>query len=351
MTQLVAVDIGGTHARFALAEVRAGQVVAVEKEIVLKTADYADLRAAWDAFGNSIGHPLPAAAALAVAAPVGDDTIRFTNNPWILRPNEIADQLNLREHLILNDFAAVAYAVAHADEGHFLHLCGPAAPLPAIGTICVIGPGTGLGVAQLHRDASGYRVNPTEGGHIGFAPRDALEDAVLLDLRGKYGRVSVERVVSGPGLADIYRTLARLEGRQARNLPDAELWSLALSGGDSLAAASLRRFCMALGSAAGDLALAHGAAAVVIAGGLGHRMRDHLLHAGFGERFHHKGRFEAMMRKLPVKLIVHPQPGLFGAAAAFASSYKKKADLPRENCPGGIGPPNGRAPGGTGARA
>jgi glucokinase len=126
--------------------------------------------------------------------------------------------------------------------------------------------------------------------------------------------------VSGPGLAAIYRTLGELQGRTVDEFPDADLWSLALSGEDQLASAALDRFCMTLGSAVGDLALAHGAVAVVIAGGLGGRLREHLRRTGFTARFHDKGRFAAMMRSIPVKLLEYPQPGLFGAAAAFATN-------------------------------
>lgn len=321
--QLVVADVGGTHARFALAEVEEDKVVSLGTELVLRTAEHTSFHSAWEAFSRSVGHPLPSAAAIAVAAPVGDDVIRFTNNPWIIRPKLIANELGLRSHVVLNDFAAVAHAVAHAGVQHFLHVCGPWAPLPANGTICVIGPGTGFGVAHVQRDASGYRVNPTEGGHIGFAPADRLEDAILSRLRQRYRRVSLERVVSGPGLAEIYMTIARIEGRAVQQPGDAELWSLALAGEDSLALAALDRFCRALGTAAGDLALAQGAAAVVIAGGLGFRIRDHLLRPGFAERFRDKGRFQPIMERLPVKIIVHPEPGLFGAAAAFATSNAK----------------------------
>lgn len=320
MTEIVAIDIGGTHARFALAEVHGGCVISLGKELVLKTADYTSVCSAWEVASETLGRPLPSAAAIAVAAPIAGDAIRFTNNPWTIRPALIGRELGLRSHLLLNDFVAVAHAVAQAGDGLFAHICGPDVPLPAAGTICVVGPGTGLGVAQLYREPSAYRVIPSEGGHVGFAPVDLVDDAILQRLRASFTRVSAERVVSGPGLAAIYRTLGELQGRTMDQLPDAELWSLALSGKDRLASAALDRFCMALGSAVGDLALAHGAVAVVIAGGLGTRLREHLRCSGFTTRFHHKGRFAAVMRSTPVKLLEHPQPGLFGAAAAFAMS-------------------------------
>ena len=321
MTELVAVDIGGTHARFALAEVADCKVVQLGPEITLKTAEHASFQTAWEAFGASLGRALPAAAAIAVAGPVQGEIIRFTNNPWIIRPALMNEKLGVERHVLINDFAAVGHAVAQADAADFLHLSGPDTPLPGEGTISVVGPGTGLGVAHVWRDARGYRVSATEGGHIDFAPLDAIEDAILARLRDRYTRVSVERVVAGPGLAEIHATLARMEGKAVLETDDKALWQLAMSGSDSLAAAALDRFCLALGSVAGDLALAQGASATVIAGGLGYRIRDHLVRSGFAERYTAKGRFAGMMAGLPVKLIVHPQPGLLGAAAAFAQAY------------------------------
>ena len=317
MSELVAVDVGGTHARFALASVADGRVTSLGEVVTLRTADHASLQTAWEAFGRQAGCPLPRAVAIAIAGPVGGEVIRFTNNPWTIDPTLIGENLGVDRQVLINDFAAVAHAVAQAEPGHFVHLCGPDVALPE-GTISVVGPGTGLGVAHLWRDAGSYRVTATEGGHLNYAPTDAIEDAILARLRQRYRRVSVERVVAGPGLADIHATLARLEGKAVREVDDKDLWALAMSGGDSLSAAALERFCLALGSVAGDLALAQGAVATVIAGGLGYRIRDQLLRSGFAQRYCAKGRFESMMASLPVKLITHPQPGLFGAAAAFA---------------------------------
>lgn len=320
--QLVAVDIGGTHARFAMAEVEGGRVVSLGDAVTLKTADHPSFQLAWEEFARLSGGTLPPAVAIAVAGPVGGEMIRFTNNPWIIRPALIPEKLGAPDYVVVNDFAAVAHAVAQADEAHFIHLCGPETPLPVEGTVSVVGPGTGLGVAQLWRQrGGGYHVQPTEGGHIDYAPLDKIEDAILARLRGRYRRVSVERVVAGPGIVDIYETLASIEGRAIVSLTDKELWTLGTSGEDSLAAAAVDRFCLSLGSVAGDLALAHGASALVMAGGLGLRIKDTLVRSGFAQRFSAKGRFEGIMAAMPVKLITHPQPGLFGAAAAFAQAH------------------------------
>jgi len=211
---------------------------------------------------------------------------------------------------------------ARAGDEYFQHLTGPDVALPASGTITIVGPGTGLGVAHVWRDGNGfYHVQATEGGHLDFAPLDAVEDAILARLRQRHRRVSVERVVSGPAIVDIYETLAALEQRPVLHTDDRTIWTRGTAGEDTLMAAAIDRFCLSLGSAAGDLALAQGGSAVVIAGGLGLRIKDTILSSGFADRFRAKGRFESLMASLPVKLITHPQPGLLGAAAAFQKEH------------------------------
>ncbi len=133
--------------------------------------------------------------------------------------------------------------------------------------------------------------------------------------------MSIERIACGSGLVNIYQALAHIEGKAVASIEDKALWTAALEGSDPLAAAALDRFFLALGAATGDLALAHGANAVVLAGGLGYRLKDRFAESGFSDRFIAKGRFERRMEAIPVKLITHPQPGLYGAAAAFAEAH------------------------------
>jgi glucokinase len=321
VTEVVAADIGGTNARFAIAEVDGGRVVRLGEPVTLRAADHASLQTAWQHFAEIAGRPLPRNAAIAVASPITGDVIRMTNNPWVIRPSLIPERLEADTYVVINDFGAVGHAVAQVPDEHFVHLCGPDVPLPASGSTTVCGPGTGLGVAQVFRSEGRYNVIETEGGHMDYAPLDTIEDAILKRLRRTYTRVSAERICSGPGIVAIYETLAELEGRPVPSRDDRTIWTEALNGTDSIALAALDRFCLALGAVAGDLALAHGPRGVVIAGGLGLRIKDRLLRSGFDQRFVAKGRFQSLMASIPVKLITHPQPGLFGAAAAFAQEH------------------------------
>jgi glucokinase len=264
---------------------------------------------------------LPTAAALAVAAPVGARVLKFTNSAWTVEPGRLPMDLCLEDLTLVNDFGAVAHAVASLPSSDFSHLCGPDAGLPAEGAISVLGPGTGLGVAMLVRSAAGHQVVETEASHIAFAPLDEVEDRIVASLRDRFGRVSAERIVSGPGLANIHDALAIIEGAPAPPQDQAQLWRRALSAEDDRAAKALSRFCLALGAVAGDIALAQGARGVVLSGGLAQRLAPHLAASGFVRRFTAKGRFEAQMAEIPVKLLQHPQPGLYGAAAAFAGQH------------------------------
>jgi glucokinase len=319
--QVAVADVGGTHARFALADIDGGRVVALGEPVTLKTAEHGSFQLAWQEFGRRTGIDLPNELAIAFAGPVGGETLKLTNNPWVIRPALIKERLGVDRYVIVNDFGAVAYAVATLSDEDFRHVCGPERPLPKEGVTSIVGPGTGLGVAALLRKTDHYEVIETEGGHIDFAPLDSLEDKILMHLRRNYRRVSVERVVAGQGLPNLYEALASIEDLDVSIHDDKQLWIAALAGNDSLAAAALDRLCLSLGAVAGDLALAQGASAVVIAGGVGFRLADYLPRSGFRDRFIAKGRFERRMDEMPVKLITHPQPGLFGAAAAFAREH------------------------------
>jgi len=321
MRQIVVADVGGTHARFALAEIEGGNVLSLGDPVTLKTAEHASFQLAWQEFGRRAGIDLPNELAIAFAGPVDGEVLKLTNNPWVIRPYLMKERLGVDRYTIVNDFGAVGFAVATLGDEHFRHLCGPDHARPDEGVISIVGPGTGLGVAALLRKSDHYGVISTEGCHVDFAPLDSLEDKILKQLRRHFRRVSIERVASGQGLWNLYEALGAIEKRDLIFHDDKELWPAALQGSDGLAAAALDRLCLTLGAVAGDMALAQGASAVVIAGGVGLRLADYLPRSGFRDRFIAKGRFERRMDEMPVKLITHPQPGLHGAAAAFAREH------------------------------
>ena len=319
MRTIAAADVGGTHARFALASIDGGRVIDLGEPVTVKTSEFASFQHAWQEFGRRIEEPLPHELAIAFAGPVGGEVLKLTNNPWVIRPALMQEKLGVERFVIVNDFAAIAHAVAGLDSSAYRHVCGPEKDLPESGVVSIVGPGTGLGVASLLKRTDGHDVIATEGGHIDWAPLDPLEDRILEHLRENFRRVSVERLVSGRGLLNIYEALGTIEKRPFTLRDEKDLWTAALTGSDTLAAAALDRLCLIFGAAAGDFALAQGAHAVVLAGGLGLRLVDYLPRSGFRDRFIAKGRFERMMDEMPVKVIVHPQPGLFGAAEAFAT--------------------------------
>ncbi len=323
MSRTIAVaDIGGTNARFAIATIEGGRVVELGEPVTMGTADHASFQLAWQDFAKANPGDEPDGIGIAFAGPVGGDVLKLTNNPWVIRPALIPEKLGVKDYVVVNDFGAVGHAVAQLGYDQFEHLRGPEGPFPEAGVISIVGPGTGLGVAQLLRNETGYHVIETEGGHMDFAPLDPLEDQIVEYLRRTLRRISVERIASGGGFDNLYAALAAIEGKPVTGtLDDKALWTAALEGKDPLAVAALDRFFLSLGAVAGDLALAHGANAVVIAGGLGYRLRHRFAQSGFADRFIAKGRFERRMEAIAVKVLIHPQPGLYGAAAAFAKAH------------------------------
>ncbi|WP_028055858.1 glucokinase [Sphingobium bisphenolivorans] len=317
MTEIIAADIGGTNARFARATLDARNVPTLGTVRKYKVADYPSLQACWAAFAADEGGDLPTSASIAFATAIGRDVIKLTNSSWMIRPDTLDEELGLTHLRLVNDFEAVAHAVARLPQENLPLLFGQDKPFPKDGGVTILGPGTGLGVAMIAFDDGEPHVVATEGGHLDFAPLDPLEEKILAYLRDKFLRVSTERIVSGPGLNNIYKAMATIGHDRVMLMEDAELWQAALDNTDPFARRALERFCLSYGSVAGDLALAQGPNAVVLAGGLTQRMRDVLPASGFYGRFTAKGRFESLMKTIPIRLALHEEIGLYGAAAAF----------------------------------
>jgi len=318
--QIVVADIGGTNARFALAVLEAGQRPVISHITRLPVADYPGIAEAWRDFAGMVGQPLPNRASIAIAAPMRGETLSFTNSSWTIPRHGLERTLGIDEALLLNDFGAAAHAVDVLEPAELEHIAGPDMPLPRAGVVSLVGPGTGLGGALLAYPPAGGPplIVETECGHIGFAPQDATEEAIARIARDRYGRISTERLAAGPGLAIIHDGLAALAGAPATSLDDKALWAAAIAGEERIARAALDRFCRILGAAAGDIVLAQGGAALVLGGGIAPRIAAHLRAGGFAACFTDKGRYRDYMAAIPIRMMTHPEPGLLGAAVAFA---------------------------------
>jgi glucokinase len=317
----VVADIGGTHARFAIAELAAGARPAIGPMKRYRTRDHEGLAEAWAKFAEESGGELPRDAAIAVAAPIEGEELRFMNSAWRIPRFEIAAELGLERLTLLNDFGAVAHAVLVLDAQAFEPIAGPES-LPSEGVISVIGPGTGLGVALLSRRPGQVTVIETEAAHIGFAPLDPEEEALADTLTERYGRASLERIVSGPGLIDIYTHLggeAEIDTNRA-----GDLWTAAIEGTDAIAVHALDILVRCFGAAAGDISLAHGAMGVAITGGLANRIATLLRSPAFAARFTAKGRYQERMHRVAVVLGTYAEPGLLGAAVAFERDQRAR---------------------------
>ncbi|KQY88055.1 MULTISPECIES: glucokinase [unclassified Brevundimonas] len=310
-------DVGGTNARFALAHMVEGRPV-LEHHQSFPAETYPTFLKGVAAFieGCEIK---PTGGVIAVAGPVTDGEIDLTNSPWRVSESEL-QTLGLNPVRLINDFEALAWGAPVVPDDMLASLGGPAEGEPHA-AIAVLGPGTGFGVSALVRDGRGGEMAmPSEGGHACFAPGDAVEDEILRILRRRYDRVSIERLICGPGLLNMHRALAEIDGRESHIDDPAQITTEALENADSPCGATLARFCAILGAVAGDIALTTGArGGVYIAGGIAPRILPFLKASPFRERFERKGRFQDYMAAIPTKVILHKHAALLGAArVAFA---------------------------------
>ncbi|MBO9500935.1 glucokinase [Brevundimonas sp. A19_0] len=305
-------DVGGTNARFALTRMVDGRP-RVEHHESFPAETHPTFLDGVRAFLDGCD-ARPNGGVIAVAGPVTDGFIDLTNSPWRVSEAELAS-LGVGPIRLINDFEALAWAAPLIEGPELAHLGGPEAGDPQQ-TLAVLGPGTGFGVSALARDRWGSSVAmASEGGHVDFAPSDALEDEVLRLLRRRYTRVSIERLICGPGLVNLHRALAEIDDRPTSIDDPAEITRSALEDPRGPCGATLARFCAILGSVAGDVALTTGArGGVYVAGGIAPRILDFLEASPFRERFEQKGRFTPYMKAIPTWVILHKQAALLGAA-------------------------------------
>jgi glucokinase len=321
--RVLAGDIGGTHARLAVVDLAGG--VRIEAERTVPTREVSDLATLIQQFLSGTG-PRPTRACLGIAGPVREGRVTGTNLPWSLDARELGAALGIPAFRLINDFAAACYGVLRLPASDFLMLQA-GEPDPS-GAIALIGAGTGLGEGFLVQTGEGWSVNASEGGHVTFASESERSQKLFSFLAGRYGHVSWERVVSGPGLVDCFEFLAQeqpdavaaaLREELRRENPAAAISRHALAGDDPLAREALDLFLDAYGARAGDLALTLLATGgVYLAGGIARHVAPRLVEGGFIAAFLRKGRMRALLERVPVRVILNSDVGLIGAALAAA---------------------------------
>lgn len=307
-------DIGGTNARFALADPGG---VGFSKALTLKCADFASADVAVQHYLEAVSAPAPTVICLAVAGPLIGDSIKVTNNHWNISPRDIGGTFKIDTVRLLNDFEALAYSIPFlgADDCTAIGLPLPTKLPDNSFDVAILGPGTGLGTAGLCRRGDLLIPIAGEGGHVGFSPESKLQIDVLNVLRERFERVSVERLVSGSGIENIYSALTLIHGEKRKQLAAAEIFTAATTGNEPRAKETVSLFFEVLGQVAGDLALTLNARdGVFIAGGIAKRYPDLLAGSGFRNGFESKGRHRALMERIPTQLITHAEPGLLGTA-------------------------------------
>ncbi len=312
----VVADVGGTNARFAWCKESAP-----EELQDVRSYPCADFDGVADAFKRYCAEAgiVSKRFSAAFACPAESDQIALTNNHWSFSRRDLLQQLGLQELRTINDFTAQALAVPLLSEQqrYVLH---PGEQVRA--PVLVVGPGTGLGVGGLVPAGNDWVPVVTEGGHVTAAAVDSRDVACIDWLRGQFGHVSAERLISGPGLENIYRAEIATQGLDLQPLDAAQISERALAGDDAVCVAVLQRFCRVFGGVVSDAVMSTGArGGVVIAGGVVPRILPFFSGSEFLSRLHDKGRFSDYLKKIPVTVMISGDPGLLGSAAALANTH------------------------------
>ncbi|ADN75315.1 glucokinase [Ferrimonas balearica DSM 9799] len=315
LTLLVA-DIGGTNARFALAHCT-GAGIEVSQARHFPSADFASLEAVARHYLDTLeSAPALDGGCLAVAGPVAGERIALTNLNWYANVSELQRQLGLPRLAVINDFVAYAYSIPQLPDSQ-RQVVKPGEPMAGAPRV-VLGPGTGFGVASLVPTERGWLAIPCEGGHISLAATNERQAALVEILRRRFPHVSVETVLCGRGLVNLYQAMGQLLNLPAPLTTPAEITSAAQGGQDLLARETLAEFCRWLGSVTADLVLAQGArGGACLGGGILPRIAEFLQHSDFTQAFGHKGLMTGYLEPVPVELALKSDTALMGAAAWF----------------------------------
>ena len=325
---ILAGDIGGTKTNLALYSVRGDKLISTIKK-TFPSKDYLSLEAVLREF-RAEAPDVISAASFGVAGPVIDGTSKTPNLPWFLDAREIARCLDLDLVALINDLEATGYGVATLDAGEFLTL--NAGKIHPQATKALIAAGTGLGEAILYWDGVAHRPLASEGGHADFAPRTPLEIELLAYLIARFGHVSYERVISGPGIFNIYNFLKDsgrrrepgwLRERLAAGDPGAVISEAALAKEAEICVQALDLFVSAYGAEAGNLALrAKALGGVYVGGGIAPKILSKLADGEFLRAFAAKGRYADLLAQVPVRVILNEEAALRGAASYAAVHLK-----------------------------
>ncbi len=316
-------DLGGTNARFACADIGPAGEVAIHDLVRLKARDYQTADAAIRAYLDQASDPNLSFVSIACAGPVRDGQVALTNLGWTVSEHALKPLMNDGSTHLLNDLAAVAWAAPRLTPADLTPLAEGREPYRD-DVIAVLGVGTGTNCAAYVKGAGAEgSVIVGESGHISFAPNDAMEAKIWTYLLDRYGRVSIERLVSGPGIFNIYQAVCHIEGAP-ETCVNSEAVSRQADGGDPVAALAIDRFCRVLGAVAGDFVLTFDATAVHIAGGIAPALMctpERI--AAFAQGFGNKGRFRPYVERVSAYVITHPYAALMGAARA--ASIERRA--------------------------
>lgn len=311
-------DIGGTNARFALVE---DSEFALLEARNLVCAGYPTIVDAIKDYLDEVSIAKPVRAALSVASPVAGDYLMMTNHNWSLSVSETRRALGWDSLKVFNDYTALALSLPFIPENQCLKIGG--------GEECknhvkaAIGPGTGLGVSGLISVGDHWFPLESEGGHASYGPLTERESEIIQVIRKKLKHVSVESLVSGPGISLIYEVITGLETGEARQLKPGEVTQLAIDGRCDMAVEALSIFCGVLGTVAGNLALTLGArGGVYIGGGIIRKMIDFFVASNFRERFDQHGRLTGYLSQIPTYLIDADYPALIGAMVSLNGEYE-----------------------------
>ncbi|MGI2259914.1 glucokinase [Shewanella sp. GXUN23E] len=311
---ILVADIGGTNGRFAVAG-RPGNDIVLSHQATLPSSGADSLLTLTRQYLGQLPPALSlSGACLAVAGPVNEQGARLTNLGWDVVIAQMQAELELPRLLLLNDFAAYANSVPLLADADIRQI--KAGEPQTSAPVLVLGPGTGFGISSLQPQGNGYRPVACEGGHMALAACNELQDAVVRELRKVHGFVSVETILCGPGLVNLYRALAAVKQQIPVFDCAADISCAALDGSNPLADETLSLFCRWLGQTVGDLVMAHGAlGGVVLGGGILPRMLDFLKASEFIEGMLDKGRMSAYLQSVPVSLAMKSDTALTGAAA------------------------------------